>query len=512
MFRYFSPTAQIRLHARRFRALYPQAFRLDASQTRPIEGRQLPLLQCGDTELNLNHAIPDRFAADTGITTTVFVKDGEDFVRISTSVKNQSGQRAVGSAMERAHPGYASLKAGRPYLGLASVFGTQLMTQYDPITDTAGQVIGAIVVGYDITRRRSVGLAACLCALMLPQMALLLALFAWALPRMGAAQALLLAIVLLLALGASLYWQISRAIVAPLAAARAAADKLAAGDLTTLLHVDRRDEIGNLMHAINAVSQGLTRLVGDVRRGTDQIALASQEIATGNLDLSNRTETQAALLAATAGSTDELAEAVQRNARHAEDVSGHVSAAGEVAERGGHLVERVVQNMDVIKRSSQRMSEVIGAVNDIAFQTNLLALNAAVEAARAGTQGRGFAVVAAEVRALAQRSATAATEIKALIDTSVASVDAGEALVADAGSTMSDIIASVRHVTGLIREIDDASHRQSDGIQKVNDAVRQMDGMTQQNAALVEQAAAAAQSLHDQSVGLAKTAGVFKLA
>ena len=467
MFRYFSPTAQIRLHARRFRALYPQAFRLDASQTRPIEGRQLPLLQCGDTELNLNHAIPDRFAADTGITTTVFVKDGEDFVRISTSVKNQSGQRAVGSAMERAHPGYASLKAGRPYLGLASVFGTQLMTQYDPITDTAGQVIGAIVVGYDITRRRSVGLAACLCALMLPQMALLLALFAWALPRMGAAQALLLAIVLLLALGASLYWQISRAIVAPLAAARAAADKLAAGDLTTLLHVDRRDEIGNLMHAINAVSQGLTRLVGDVRRGTDQIALASQEIATGNLDLSNRTETQAALLAATAGSTDELAEAVQRNARHAEDVSGHVSAAGEVAERGGHLVERVVQNMDVIKRSSQRMSEVIGAVNDIAFQTNLLALNAGIEAARAGDSGRGFAVVAQEVRALAQRSADAAREIKQLVTGTKAQVEAGVEHVHRTQDAIGNIVRQVEGINEAITGIARESAADAEGLEGV---------------------------------------------
>ena len=160
MLRLFSLTAQIRLHAQRFRVLYPHGFALDASQARTLEGRQLPVLKSGAAELNLNHAVPDRFAADTGVTTTVFVKDGDDFVRISTSVKNQRGERAVGSCLERAHPGYASLKAGRPYWGLASVLGTQLMTQYDPIKDAAGRVIGAIVVGQDITRRRHAGIAA----------------------------------------------------------------------------------------------------------------------------------------------------------------------------------------------------------------------------------------------------------------------------------------------------------------------------------------------------------------
>jgi methyl-accepting chemotaxis protein len=271
-----------------------------------------------------------------------------------------------------------------------------------------------------------------------------------------------------------------------------AAERLAAGDLTTELLVDRDDVIGRLMVAINGISHGLANIVGNIRQGTDTIATASSQIATGNQDLSSRTEEQASSLEETAASMEELTSTVKQNADNARQANQLAVSASSVAVKGGSVVAEVVGTMGAINASSRKIVDIIGVIDGIAFQTNILALNAAVEAARAGEQGRGFAVVAAEVRNLAQRSAAAAKEIKTLIDDSVGKVEEGSQQVAEAGKTMDEIVGSVKRVTDIMAEITAASQEQTSGIEQINQAITQMDQVTQQNAALVEEAAAAA--------------------
>jgi methyl-accepting chemotaxis protein len=248
-----------------------------------------------------------------------------------------------------------------------------------------------------------------------------------------------------------------------------------------------------------------------VRSGTETIATASTEIASGNLDLSSRTEQQASALEETASSMEELTSTVKQNADNARQANQLAQSASEVALRGGAVVADVVRTMGSINASAGKIVDIIGVIDGIAFQTNILALNAAVEAARAGEQGRGFAVVASEVRSLAQRSASAAKEIKALIGDSVDKVGEGSRLVNQAGATMDDIVTSVKRVTDIMGEITMASREQEAGIEQINQAISEMDAVTQQNAALVEEAAAAAQSLQDQSGKLAEVVGVFRL-
>jgi methyl-accepting chemotaxis protein len=260
------------------------------------------------------------------------------------------------------------------------------------------------------------------------------------------------------------------------------------------------------------MNTSLTGIVGGVREGTDAIGIASREIASGNADLSARTESQASSLQQTAASMSHLTNIVKQNAENAEQANRLAIDASELAAKGGEVVGQVVQTMGSIKDSSRRIVDIIGVIDGIAFQTNILALNAAVEAARAGEQGRGFAVVAAEVRNLAQRSASAAKEIKALIDDSVSRVDTGSRLVDDAGHTMEQVVEAVKRVAGIMGEIAASSYEQSRGIAEVNQAVTQMDDMTQQNAALVEEAAAAAQSMQQQAERLMRAVSVFTLA
>ena len=306
-------------------------------------------------------------------------------------------------------------------------------------------------------------------------------------------------------------WLVTRSITRPLNEAVNVASAVAQGDLTVQIADTSKDETGMLLASLKTMNQNLHRIVSEVRTGTDTINTASSEIATGNLDLSSRTEEQAGALEETASAMEELTSTVKQNADNARQANQLAATASEVAVQGGSVVGQVVQTMGEINDASRKIVDIISVIDGIAFQTNILALNAAVEAARAGEQGRGFAVVASEVRTLAQRSASAAKEIKALIDDSVARVDNGSRLVEQAGSTMSEVVASVRRVTDVVAEISAASHEQSDGIEQINHAIVQMDEVTQQNAALVEQAAAAAQSLQEQSVRLSETVGVFKL-
>ena len=289
-----------------------------------------------------------------------------------------------------------------------------------------------------------------------------------------------------------------------------AATRISRGDLTVRSSYDRNDS-GSLMHALATMQLGLTDAVSRISAGAENINVGANEIAAGNMDLSQRTEQQAAALVETASSMDQMTANVRLNADSAAEAAKLAGQAADVATRGSSVVDDVVRTMGEITSNSQKISDIIGVIDGIAFQTNILALNAAVEAARAGEQGRGFAVVASEVRSLAQRSAMAAKEIKALIESSATTVDQGAALVGNAGETMGEIVISVRRVSEILEEISHASREQSAGIEQVNRAVGEMDQVTQQNAALVEEAAAASQSLREQAGALREAVSGFTL-
>ncbi len=316
---------------------------------------------------------------------------------------------------------------------------------------------------------------------------------------------------LAIAIGAVMAWALSRSIIKPLNYAVSVARTVAGGDLSTRIEVSSKDETGQLLQSLKDMNTSLADIVGQVRTGTQTIATASGQIAAGNQDLSSRTEQQASSLEETASSMEELTSTVRQNADNARQANQLAIVASDVASKGGEAVSRVIGTMDEINESAKKIVDIIAVIDGIAFQTNILALNAAVEAARAGEQGRGFAVVATEVRSLAQRSASAAKEIKELISTSVEKVGTGSKLVAEAGSTMEEVVGSVSRVTDIMGEITAASQEQSTGIEQVNQAITQMDQVTQQNAALVEEAAAAAQSLQDQAAVLARLVNTFKL-
>ncbi|MFZ6873551.1 methyl-accepting chemotaxis protein [Undibacterium sp. Di27W] len=302
-----------------------------------------------------------------------------------------------------------------------------------------------------------------------------------------------------------------RSISGPLNYAVEIANNIAAGDLRQDIKIKSKDEAGELLQALSNMNQSLINIVSQVRTSTNTIFTASNEIATGNMDLSERTENQASSLEETASSMEELTSTVQHNAASAAQANQLVMSSSDFASKGGDVVGQMVSTMGAIKDSSRKIVDIIGVIDGIAFQTNILALNAAVEAARAGEQGRGFAVVASEVRNLAQRSASAAKEIKQLIDDSVSKVDAGSALVDETGATMDQIVTSVKQVADIMSEIAAAGSEQSRGIEQVNVAITQMDQVTQHNAALVEEAAAAAQSLLEQADNLHQVVGVFKV-
>jgi methyl-accepting chemotaxis protein len=308
-----------------------------------------------------------------------------------------------------------------------------------------------------------------------------------------------------------LAWAISRSITLPLGRALRMSQAVTEGDLTRTEAVESRDELGQLVSSLNHMTERLSSLVRGIRHSTDSIVTASAEIAQGNLDLSGRTEHQAASLQQTAASMQQMNDTVQANTENARQANQLARSASEVASQGGQDVDAVVQTMGGIQESSRRIADIIGVIDGIAFQTNILALNAAVEAARAGEQGRGFAVVASEVRSLAQRSANAAREIKTLIQDSVEKVERGTSQVNGAGQVIQEAVTQVRRVNDLIAEISSSTQEQSMGVSQINTAVTQLDQATQQNAALVEQTSAAAESMRQQAQQLAQAVAVFKV-
>ena len=317
--------------------------------------------------------------------------------------------------------------------------------------------------------------------------------------------------ILAIALGSSTAWLITKSITRPINQAVLIAHTVASGDLTSKFDSTEQDETGQLIRALREMNDSLINIVGQVRQGAETIRVGTKQIASGNMELSSRTEQQAGSLEETASAMEQLTSTVKQNADNARQANTMAISASDIAVKGSSVVSEVVETMGEINESSKKIVDIIGVIDGIAFQTNILALNAAVEAARAGEQGRGFAVVASEVRNLAQRSASAAKEIKILINHSVEKVDTGSKLVDQAGATMKQIVDSVKQVTDIMNEISSASGEQSSGIDQIHMAVAQMDNVTQQNAALVEEAASAAQSLQSQASTLNQVVSVFKL-
>jgi methyl-accepting chemotaxis protein len=586
-------TGQATSFGRIFATHFDGAFSLDDSAMVAVGDKSVPTLKNGDKVLNLDFALPDLFTRQTRGNATIFVASGDDFVRISTSVKKENGERAVGTVLDHASPAYAAIRAGKGYTGVTKLFGRQFVTDYQPIRDAAGKVIGILYVGLDIDadiatlkdriKKMKVGETGYYFVLnaapgknlgdlvvhpakegqnilasrdadgrefireILEKKTGLIT-YPWQNAEKGEtgtrskvvaftlfkpwnwviaggtyedeitkeADALrnryiVIGLVALALFAIILHTMIKRMVTRPLEQVRDTAVRIAQGDLTASMHVDRGDEIGLLADAMNNISRGLSSVVGQVRHGAEQIANASSEISTGNLDLCTRTEQQAANLASTANSMQDLTETVRRNAGDAQQANQLALNTSLVAQEGGRMVRQVIDTMDTIKQSSGKINDIIGVIDGIAFQTNILALNAAVEAARAGEQGRGFAVVASEVRNLAQRSAAAAKEIKGLIQASTAEVDSGSRLVQEAGATMNDVLASTEQVTAIMSRISAASTDQSSGIEHINRSIGEMDEVTQQNAALVEEASAAAQAMQEQADKLARAVRLFKL-
>jgi len=308
-----------------------------------------------------------------------------------------------------------------------------------------------------------------------------------------------------------LAWAITRSIGRPLEFSVKLAQRVAAGDLSTDVRVEGRDEAAQLLGALRDMNDGLSRIVLQIRTGAEQIAVGAGQVAAGNQQLSSRTEEHASSLEETASTLEEFTTTVRQNAERAGQASTLAAGASVTAERGGEIVGKVVSTMQEVSSSSKRISDIIGVIDGISFQTNILALNAAVEAARAGEQGRGFAVVASEVRSLAQRSAASAKEIRGLIENSVGRIEAGAKLVEQAGSTMEELVSSVRKVAQIMTEIAAASHEQSSGIEQINKAITQMDTVVQMNASLVEEATAAATSMANQATSLARSVAQFQV-
>jgi methyl-accepting chemotaxis protein-2 (aspartate sensor receptor) len=485
-------------------------FVLEASQLVETNGRALPTLRCSGRILNLDFSVADGFTARTGLLMTIFVRAGDDFFRITTSVKKPDGQRAIGTPLDRSQPAYRDALAGKPYVGYATVFGRQCMTRYVPVQDAQGRIVAILFVGLDVTDLPGLSVSANIAVRLALGYGVVYGVFQALTGQIGDPWVWGFGLFSVGAIWAIAYGLLNRYVALPVVQGRLAAQRLAGGDLMNQVHVDGRDDLGQMLLAINGVSIGLTGLVGTLRTAATQVAEGNREIADANTDLAHRTEKQSGEVNATASAMEELTANVSQSAERTGQVHALVSAVSDKALSSSAIVGQLVETMGKIKASSHRINDIVALIDGIAFQTNILALNAAVEAARAGEQGRGFAVVATEVRSLAQRAAGSAREIRDLIQTSVQMTEAGSDLVDKALEAMNQIAVSVGDVVGVTDGIAVAGSEQRAAIQDVNRSVGEIEQMTQQNAALVEQSAAAAMKMRDQAGALEKAVDGFK--
>ncbi|OHV09936.1 methyl-accepting chemotaxis protein [Kushneria phosphatilytica] len=563
-------------------------YTLDSASRMEVKGKSAPVLADRRGVLTLDTERLDAFSDMAGAPVTIFARTGDDFIRVATSLKNQQGERAMGTLLDRHSRSYAQLMAGKPYSGIATLFGIPYITRYEPMFNENGKVIGASFIGIDIRselndlksriRQLKVGETG---GFMIVDAApgkqqgrviaggeqegqslldqtdadgkkIWSAMFdansgtlSYVLPGGGAGaerttyfkaypdwqwviaatahdseidaaiarirwQLMLAALVLSLLIAGSLYWLMRRQITRPLSSVVELARQLAEGDLRHRLSTRRRDEIGRLITAMNGIGDGLDRIVGEVRGVAGDIHASSHSLSNGNTDLSRRTESQAASLEETAASIEQLSATVRQNTEHTRQGRARTEDMARMAEETRAQVGHTERSMSSLNDNAEKIRDIVGVIDTIAFQTNLLALNASVEAARAGEHGRGFAVVAEEVRRLASRSAEAAADIQRLIGDAVNGIQLGNEEVQAIGARMGEFMNRVEAVNHLVRDINQASDEQLAGIEQINTAVAELDNVTQNNAALVEASTQTTRQLDQQSQSLLKSIGMFR--
>lgn len=572
---------EVERYTRQFSTFIPQPIVLDGTQTRTINGLTVPLLKGGETELHENNAIPDDFFQRTGSIATLFVRNGDSFVRVATSLRKENGERAIGTQLDSASPALAPVLHGDIYRGLAQLFGKRYITQYQPVKDASGKTIAILFVGVDITRswdimrdkilQRRLGESGHFFVLNrnagknygtwlfhaseegqrpqwgeeAEQQLLTLAsgtlerkskdgrtmLVSWtALPGWNwtivgevdkavllqdvtrLRNQFLIAGVLVSLLFAALFVIITRRwLTRPLREVTALAQTYASGDLRASLTSTRQDEVGQLIHAINGIGNGLQNMVQQVREAAGDIHFATNALAADSSEISDQINKQASSVEETSASMEQLAATVQQNAASMEQTQHLVNETSQAVQSGGQTVGRAVATMSDIRSASQRIADITQVIESIAFQTNILALNAAVEAARAGEHGKGFAVVAQEVRALAARSANAVKEIEALIDDTLQKVTEGHTLSEQTRQAMTSIIDHMDNINQLVTEINHASREQSAGINQVNLAMTHIGDATHVNAERVSRSEETAQTLREKGAHLKQLVSLFRL-
>ncbi|TDT52508.1 methyl-accepting chemotaxis protein [Enterobacter sp. AG5470] len=576
-----SLSEEVESYTRLFSSFLPQPLSIDTQQRREINGIDVPLLKAGDTELHNNNAIPDDFLNRTGAIATLFVRSGNDFVRVATSLRKENGDRAIGTKLDPASPAFASLMKGELYRGLALLFGKRYITQYQPVKDASGNTIAILFVGVDITRswdvmrnkilgrklgdsghffvidrnegknygnylfhdtdegkrpqwddkdlqtllKNSSGTLARQDATGRTLMMSYTALPGWNWTVVGEVdkeillsdvtrmrnQFLLAGVVISLLFAALFVVIIRRWLTRPLRSVIDLAQRYADGDLRATLNVDRHDEVGQLIAAINGIGDGLHKIVLQVRESAAEINLGTSALAADSGEISEQINKQASSVEETSASLEQLTATVQQNAANMEQTQHLVNETTDAVKKGGETVDNSVATMEDIRGASQRIADITHVIESIAFQTNILALNAAVEAARAGEHGKGFAVVAQEVRALAARSANAVKEIEALIGDTLKKVGEGHAQSEATRVAMQSIISHMGNINQLVHEINQASHEQSAGINQVNLAMTHIGDATHINAGRVSQSEETARTLREKGAHLTELVSLFRL-